>query len=117
MAVAIDWASVEHVVSLGSSPCSGDDCPICLDRFAAPRVTPCGHVFCLTCVMRFLEATATTELLAKDSSKAQRLSPTAGASAPCPVCKSLISMDGLRSVTLLPKDSPCLLYTSDAADE
>jgi len=92
----LDWRSVHHLVSL-VSPCAGDDCPICLDGFAAPHITPCGHTFCVTCISRYLESATATQLkknvpLPRGSSDFEH---------PCPVCKAQISSGQLRGVTLL----------------
>ncbi len=49
---------VEHGDNSGSSAVLrqglGHRCPICLDCLTIPHITRCGHVFCLTCALRYL---------------------------------------------------------------
>jgi Zinc finger, C3HC4 type (RING finger) len=50
----IDWKHVQRVVV---DPDIGeiDRCPICLETPPiAPRLAKCGHIFCLTCVLRYM---------------------------------------------------------------
>jgi hypothetical protein len=64
-------------------------CPICLEQPPlCPRVTTCGHVFCYTCLMRYLSY-AEEHHLQKDSGKVVKK---------CPVCSELISLDTCKSV-------------------
>ena len=39
----IFWTRTEYV------------CPICLDEVVAPRVSPCGHIFCADCLQQFFK--------------------------------------------------------------
>ncbi|EEQ32525.1 putative Delta(24(24(1)))-sterol reductase [Microsporum canis] len=51
--VHLDWDTVLQVlVSTSSQPTS---CPICLCVPVAPRMAKCGHIFCLPCVIRFIQ--------------------------------------------------------------
>ncbi|KAF3483530.1 RING finger domain-containing protein [Arthroderma uncinatum] len=51
--VHLDWDTVLQVlVSTSSQP---TNCPICLCVPVAPRMAKCGHIFCLPCLIRFLQ--------------------------------------------------------------
>ncbi|PHZ12038.1 uncharacterized protein RHIMIDRAFT_139375 [Rhizopus microsporus ATCC 52813] len=50
--INFDWDAVEQVI-ISSNEVQA--CPICLSMPTAARVTRCGHVFCLPCVLHYLE--------------------------------------------------------------
>ncbi|CUE97851.1 zinc finger protein, putative [Bodo saltans] len=60
---------------------SAFQCPICLEVPCAPRITPCGHIYCLPCILRFL-------ILQKEEQH-QRT---------CPVCHSMLVQKQLKRV-------------------
>ena len=51
-------------------------CSICMDRFTCPKVLPCQHTFCLSCLKRCHECT-----------NSQRLVPVSNF--PCPTCRKV----------------------------
>ncbi|KAJ3944890.1 uncharacterized protein N0V96_004908 [Colletotrichum fioriniae] len=53
--VHIDWNNVLQI--LASSESQGASCPICLSEPVAPRMAKCGHIFCLPCLIRFMNST------------------------------------------------------------
>ena len=84
------WSSVAAVAELpGESACPAS-CPICLSALiVAPRIVPCGHVFCSPCVRRFhAEAGARGEAAGGVAA--------AAAPKPCPVCCATFDIGDLR---------------------
>ena len=77
----VDWGDVLKVVL--SSP-TAPQCPVCLAPPAAARVTRCGHVYCLPCILRHLSS-----------------SPKGWQN--CPMCDELVHIEELRSVSFRPK--------------
>ena len=75
----VDWQDVVVVEAAESGTSSR--CPICLEEgpeLVSPQITPCGHVFCFPCVMRYL-------MLEKQ-----------GQASKCPVCNALFARRELR---------------------
>ncbi|TGZ77757.1 hypothetical protein EX30DRAFT_351587 [Ascodesmis nigricans] len=54
--VHLPWEKVLQVVASGRTQCP--NCPICLSTPVAPRMSKCGHIFCLTCLVRYMESGA-----------------------------------------------------------
>ena len=76
----LEWKHIVRVDVVEDRP---TQCTICLDEgeLVAPIMTPCGHVFCLHCMMRLYKYTE------RDLPRRK-----------CPVCNELIQYDELRSV-------------------
>ncbi|KAF9327169.1 hypothetical protein BGZ91_001586, partial [Linnemannia elongata] len=72
----VNWEDIEQV--LIAVPQS---CPICLQPPVAARITKCGHVYCFSCVLRYLSL--------NESNKAWRK---------CPICWDAIYEKDLKSV-------------------
>jgi len=47
----VDWDEVEQIVLQTPVPYN---CPICLDNPMAPKMTKCGHIYCWSCISRYL---------------------------------------------------------------
>lgn len=52
--IHLDWSSVLQI--LVSSKSQSASCPVCLDTPVAPRMAKCGHIFCLTCLIRYMHS-------------------------------------------------------------
>ncbi|MBE7182677.1 MAG: hypothetical protein INR71_15970, partial [Terriglobus roseus] len=52
--VHLDWNQVLQI--LVSSRSQQVACPICLSHPTAPRMSKCGHIACLTCLLRYKQA-------------------------------------------------------------
>eukprot|EP00916_Digyalum_oweni_P013594 GHVL01022332.1.p1 GENE.GHVL01022332.1~~GHVL01022332.1.p1 ORF type:complete len:233 (+),score=30.36 GHVL01022332.1:127-825(+) len=75
----IDWCLIERMEMLCSELMT---CPICLEfDIVAGRITRCGHVFCLPCIIRYVE------------NARNRQSRT------CPLCLEAVSLNDLKPVT------------------
>ncbi|KAL0094756.1 hypothetical protein F4703DRAFT_1820463 [Phycomyces blakesleeanus] len=81
----LDWQSIEQVVITDTTP----SCPICLSSpVTAARITKCGHVFCLPCVLHYF---ASRENTRKQWHK-------------CPICWDAMYLKDLKNVkSLIPR--------------
>ncbi|KAI8092779.1 uncharacterized protein BX664DRAFT_277284 [Halteromyces radiatus] len=76
-----DWDNIEQVLITGEEALS---CPICLSPPTAARVSKCGHTFCLSCILHYLEL--------REPKKQWRK---------CPICWESIYGRDLKSVRLV----------------
>ncbi|KAH6842563.1 hypothetical protein B0I37DRAFT_199286 [Chaetomium sp. MPI-CAGE-AT-0009] len=83
----IDWNDVLQVIASAQSQQSS--CPICLSDPVAPRMAKCGHIFCLPCLMRFMN-TNTSEEPGKKQMRWRK----------CPICEDSIYLSDVRPVRL-----------------
>ena len=74
---------------------SSSSCPICLDNLVAPRIAPCGHLFCYPCILRHLDSSSDSD---KDSTK--------DLIGKCPCCYHLMLQKDLRPVEFITVQSP-----------
>ncbi|KAI8376007.1 uncharacterized protein BYT42DRAFT_573086 [Radiomyces spectabilis] len=80
-----DWDNVQQVlVSSSKTP----TCPICLSPPEAARVAKCGHIFCLPCILRFLDL---AEAHPGSQSRYRE----------CPICWDFIFEADLKSVRII----------------
>lgn len=83
--IHLDWKNVLQI--LASSQSQDASCPICLGTPVAPRMAKCGHIFCLPCLIRYLQS--------EDEGKAPEKKAR---SKPCPLCGDNIYMSETRPV-------------------
>jgi hypothetical protein len=81
----IDWGDVLQVIASAESQQAS--CPICLSEPVAPRMAKCGHIFCLPCLMRFMN-TSNSEEPAKKQTRWRK----------CPICEDSIYLSDVRPV-------------------
>jgi len=67
-------------------------CPICLDEFIAPRITKCGHVFSLPCILRHVYSKT------NDGNTQKKHDGTDRSISKCPCCFEEIHIDQLRPI-------------------
>ncbi|TPX12233.1 uncharacterized protein E0L32_007119 [Thyridium curvatum] len=86
----LDWADVLQI--LASAESQAGSCPICLSEPVAPRMAKCGHIFCLPCLIRFMNSTADDD---EAKGPAERRAPRWKK---CPICEDSIYISEVRPV-------------------
>ncbi|KAL2178252.1 uncharacterized protein P884DRAFT_258322 [Thermothelomyces heterothallicus CBS 202.75] len=81
----LDWNDVLQVIASAES--QQTSCPICLSEPVAPRMAKCGHIFCLPCLMRFMN-TITSDEPGKKQTRWRK----------CPICEDSIYLSDARPV-------------------
>ncbi len=81
----IDWAEVLQVIA--STESQQASCPICLCEPVAPRMAKCGHIFCLPCLMHFMNTSASDQPEKKQTRWRK-----------CPICEDSIYLSDMRPV-------------------
>jgi hypothetical protein len=81
----IDWGEVLQVIASAESQQAS--CPICLSEPVAPRMAKCGHIFCLPCLMHFMNTSAGDQPEKKQTRWRK-----------CPICEDSIYLSDVRPV-------------------
>ncbi|KAG6137217.1 hypothetical protein E4U28_004667 [Claviceps purpurea] len=84
--VFLDWNYVLQVIA--SSESQAASCPICLSEPVAPRMAKCGHIFCLPCLIRFMNSVSEDDV---KSGKVARWKK-------CPICEDTVYLHDVRPV-------------------
>ncbi|KPA74627.1 hypothetical protein ABB37_08974 [Leptomonas pyrrhocoris] len=79
----VPWETV-HSVVMRTTP-DEFQCPICMEMPVAPRITECGHVYCLPCILQYMSR-----------------QKAAGAPRTCPMCHDQLTLYTLRPCVLQP---------------
>ncbi|KAF4447618.1 hypothetical protein F53441_8875 [Fusarium austroafricanum] len=82
----LDWSLVMQIIA--SSESQGSSCPICLSEPVAPRMAKCGHIFCLPCLIRFMNSISSEEDAKGRGPRWKK----------CPICEDSIYMQDVRPV-------------------
>ncbi|KAK4191146.1 hypothetical protein QBC35DRAFT_36639 [Podospora australis] len=81
----LNWEDVLQVIA--STESQQTSCPICLSEPVSPRMAKCGHIFCLPCLMRFMN-TSSSEEPGKKQPKWRK----------CPICEDGIFLSDVKPV-------------------
>jgi len=84
--VYLEWDSVIQV--LASAETQLTNCPICLSNPVASRMAKCGHIFCLSCLMRYMHSTDDSQPLPEKRARWKK----------CPICEDSIYISETRPV-------------------
>ncbi|KAI0394115.1 hypothetical protein F5Y17DRAFT_429487 [Xylariaceae sp. FL0594] len=82
----IDWSDVLQIIASSKSQTTA--CPICLSDPVAPRMARCGHIFCLPCLLRFMNSTNDEEPSPRKEARWKK----------CPICEDSFRMAETRPV-------------------
>ena len=82
------WADVLQVIASAESQATS--CPICLSEPTAPRMAKCGHIFCLPCLLRFMDSASTDDADRKEP-KGRRARWKK-----CPICEEPVYLADAR---------------------
>ena len=99
--VHLDWDDVLQI--LASEDAQSTSCPICLSTPVAPRITKCGHIFCLPCLIRYMYAADETAHIPEKKSKYKK----------CPLCEDIIFVPEARPVRWLSDQDNSALRVGD----
>ena len=98
LSVANAGSRAAHAAASGLTV-SDNTCPICLSPPAAPRITKCGHVFCLQCVRRYLALDEKGELRRPHARREPKGCPICGDSIVVPDLKPVHWLDAQHAAT------------------
>ena len=73
---------------LVSAQSQATNCPICLSTPVAPRMAKCGHIFCFSCLIRYMHSTDDTNPLPEKRARWKK----------CPICYDSIYVSETRPV-------------------
>ncbi|KAI1203300.1 hypothetical protein F5X97DRAFT_128244 [Nemania serpens] len=82
----LDWSDVLQIVA--SSQSQTTSCPICFCDPVAPRMARCGHIFCLPCLMRYMNSTSDDEPSPRKEARWKK----------CPICDDSFRLAEVRPV-------------------
>lgn len=83
----LDWEHVLQVVASAESQAAS--CPICLSEPVAPRMAKCGHIFCLPCLLRYMNTITSDDPTAAEKKQRWRK---------CPICDDTVYISDTRPV-------------------
>ncbi|KAJ8105154.1 hypothetical protein ONZ43_g7539 [Nemania bipapillata] len=82
----LDWSDVLQIIA--SSKSQTTSCPICFCDPVAARMARCGHIFCLPCLMRFMNSTNDDEPAPRKEARWKK----------CPICEDSFRLAEVRPV-------------------
>ncbi|KAG5928320.1 hypothetical protein E4U42_000863 [Claviceps africana] len=84
--VFLDWSNVLQIIA--SSESQAASCPICLSEPVAPRMAKCGHIFCLPCLIRYMNS------ISEEDAKSGKVARWKK----CPICEDSVYLHDVRPV-------------------
>jgi hypothetical protein len=84
--VHLDWTTVLQI--LVSAQSQSTNCPICLSTPVAPRMAKCGHIFCLPCLIRYMQSTDDSNPIPEKKARWKK----------CPICWDSVYISETRPV-------------------
>ncbi|KAK3331942.1 hypothetical protein B0T19DRAFT_89459 [Cercophora scortea] len=85
----LEWSDILQVIASAES--QQTSCPICLSEPVAPRMAKCGHIFCLPCLIRFMNSSSNDDPHAAEKKQQNRWRK-------CPICEDAIYLAEVRPV-------------------
>ncbi|KAI1778379.1 hypothetical protein F4818DRAFT_299863 [Hypoxylon cercidicola] len=82
----LEWSDVLQIIASAESQTTS--CPICLSEPVAPRMAHCGHIFCLPCLLRFMNATNDDEPSPRKEARWKK----------CPICEDSFRLSEVKPV-------------------
>ncbi|KAJ6443412.1 RING-15 protein [Purpureocillium lavendulum] len=82
----LEWSNILQVIASPESQSAS--CPICLSEPVAPRMAKCGHIFCLSCLIRFMNSSSDDDSKSGKGARWKR----------CPICEDTIYIHEVRPV-------------------
>ncbi|RYP27234.1 hypothetical protein DL767_007767 [Monosporascus sp. MG133] len=82
----LEWSDVLQIIASAESQTTS--CPICLSDPVAPRMAKCGHIFCLPCLLRFMNSTADNESSTRKEARWAK----------CPICEDFFKLAETKPV-------------------
>ncbi|OTA84627.1 hypothetical protein M434DRAFT_400376 [Hypoxylon sp. CO27-5] len=82
----LEWSDVLQIIASAKSQTTA--CPICLSEPVAPRMARCGHIFCLPCLLRFMNSTNDDEPSQRKEARWKK----------CPICEDSFRLTEVKPV-------------------
>ncbi|KAI0431179.1 hypothetical protein F5Y09DRAFT_340859 [Xylaria sp. FL1042] len=82
----LEWSDVLQIIA--SSRSQTTSCPICFCDPVAARMARCGHIFCLPCLMRFMNSTNDDEPAPRKEARWKK----------CPICEDTFRLAEVKPV-------------------
>ncbi|KAI5860229.1 hypothetical protein GGS23DRAFT_581733 [Durotheca rogersii] len=82
----LEWSDVLQIIASAES--QSTSCPICLSDPVAPRMARCGHIFCLPCLLRFMNSTNDDEPNPRKEVRWKK----------CPICEDSFRLSEIKPV-------------------
>ncbi|KAI1762154.1 hypothetical protein GGR53DRAFT_502766 [Hypoxylon sp. FL1150] len=82
----LEWTDILQIIASAESQTTS--CPICLSEPVAPRMAHCGHIFCLPCLLRFMNSTNDDDPSSRKEARWKK----------CPICEDSFRLSEVKPV-------------------